>query len=49
MRAILRKQFGGPDVLGIQELPEPEPKAGQAVILVKEFGLNKEFSSCLQS
>lgn len=40
MRAILRKQFGGPEVLEIREIPEPEPKAGHAVIEVKAFGLN---------
>jgi NADPH:quinone reductase len=40
MRAILRKQFGGPDVLEIREMPAPEPKAGHAVIEVKAFGLN---------
>jgi hypothetical protein len=38
MQAILRKQFGGPDVLEIREMPEPEPKAGHAVIQVKAFG-----------
>src|SRR5580704_468499 len=40
MRAILRKKFGGPDVLEIREMPAPEPKAGHAVIEVKAFGLN---------
>ena len=40
MRAILRKQFGGPDVLEIREIPQPEPKAGHAVIQVKAFGIN---------
>src|SRR4051794_7195410 len=40
MRAILRKQFGGPDVLEIREIAEPEPKAGHAVIEVKAFGIN---------
>src|SRR5246500_637909 len=40
MRAILRKQFGGPEVLEIREIPEPEPKAGHAVIAVKAFGIN---------
>jgi NADPH:quinone reductase-like Zn-dependent oxidoreductase len=40
MRAILRKQFGGPDVLEIREITEPEPKAGHAVIQVKAFGIN---------
>src|ERR1700760_240725 len=40
MRAILRTQFGGPEVLVIRELPEPEPKEGHAVIEIKAFGLN---------
>jgi NADPH:quinone reductase-like Zn-dependent oxidoreductase len=40
MRAILRTGFGGPDVLVIREIPEPEPKNGHAVIQVKAFGLN---------
>jgi NADPH:quinone reductase len=40
MRAILRTGFGGPDVLIIREIPEPEPKNGHAVIKVKAFGLN---------
>jgi NADPH:quinone reductase-like Zn-dependent oxidoreductase len=40
MRAILRKQFGGPDVLEIREIPEPEPRLGHAVIRVKAFGIN---------
>ena len=26
MRAILRTGFGGPDVLVIREMPDPEPK-----------------------
>src|SRR5262249_20429928 len=40
MRAILRTEFGGPEVLVIREIPEPEPRVGQAVIEVKAFGLN---------
>src|SRR5215470_8510948 len=40
MRAILRTGFGGPEKLVIREIPEPEPKVGQAVIEVKAFGLN---------
>src|ERR1700740_1729296 len=40
MRAILRTRFGGPEVLVIREIPEPEPKEGHAVIQVKAFGLN---------
>src|SRR5712664_1114793 len=40
MRAILRTRFGGPEVLEIREILEPEPKAGHAVIQVKAFGIN---------
>src|ERR1700754_3690103 len=40
MRAILRSRFGGPEVLEIREIPDPEPKAGHVVIQVKAFGLN---------
>src|SRR6476646_1225420 len=40
MRAILRTGFGGPEVLVIREIPEPEPRDGHAVIEVKAFGLN---------
>jgi NADPH:quinone reductase-like Zn-dependent oxidoreductase len=40
MRAIVIKQYGGPDVLAIEERPDPEPKTGHVVIEVKAFGLN---------
>jgi NADPH:quinone reductase-like Zn-dependent oxidoreductase len=40
VRAIPRTRFGGPEVLAIREIPEPEPKDGHAVIAVKALGLN---------
>jgi len=40
MRAIVIKQYGGPDVLAIEERPDPKPEAGQVVIEVKAFGIN---------
>lgn len=40
MRAIVRKQFGGPEQLQIQAIPSPEPTPGHVVIEVKAFGLN---------
>src|ERR1700749_3257158 len=40
MRAILRTGFGGPEVLVIREIPEPQPIDGHVVIQVKAFGLN---------
>ena len=35
MRAILREQFGGPDVLEIREIPEPELTGGRNVQTAK--------------
>jgi NADPH2:quinone reductase len=40
MRAIVIKQYGGPEQLVIEERPEPEPKPGHVVIEVKAFGVN---------
>ena len=39
-RAVRLESFGGPEVLVIREIPEPEPKDGHVVIEVKAFGLN---------
>jgi NADPH2:quinone reductase len=40
MRAIVIKQYGGPEVLAIEERPIPEPKPSHVLIEVKAFGLN---------
>jgi NADPH2:quinone reductase len=40
MRAIIRKSFGGPEVLIVQQLPMPHMKAGHVLIEVKAFGVN---------
>src|SRR5437588_8592783 len=40
MRAIVIKEYGGPEVLQIEERPDPIPKAGYVTIEVKAFGLN---------
>jgi NADPH:quinone reductase len=41
VRAIVIKQYGGPEVLQIEERPEPAPKEGQVVIETRAFGLNR--------
>jgi NADPH:quinone reductase len=41
MRAIVIKQYGGPDVLAIEERPDPVPTAGHVLVEVKAFGLNR--------
>jgi NADPH:quinone reductase len=40
MRAIVIKQYGGPEVLALEERPEPQSKPGHVIIEVKAFGLN---------
>lgn len=40
MRAIVMTEHGGPDVLAIQELPDPVPADGEVLIRVRAFGLN---------
>jgi len=34
------QQYGGPEQLVVQELPDPEPMAGHVIIEVKAFGIN---------
>jgi NADPH:quinone reductase-like Zn-dependent oxidoreductase len=40
MRAIVFKKFGDPDVLSIEERPDPKPQGGHVLIEVKAFGVN---------
>jgi NADPH:quinone reductase len=40
MRAIVIREFGGPDVLAVEDIPRPEPRAGEIVIRVEAFGIN---------
>jgi NADPH2:quinone reductase len=40
MRAIVRKQYGGPEVLALEERPDPRPAPGHVTIKVEAFGLN---------
>ena len=40
MRAILVRQFGGPEVLKLEEVPTPKPQAGQVLVHVRAAGVN---------
>lgn len=41
MKAIVRKQFGGPEVLEVTEAPAPALQPGTIQIAVRGFGLNR--------
>lgn len=40
MRAIRVHQFGGPEVLKIEDAPDPKPAAGEIVVRVRAAGVN---------
>jgi len=40
MKAILVRQFGGPEVLKLEEVPTPKPAAGQVLVGVHAAGVN---------
>ncbi len=40
MRAVVVRRFGGPDVLNVEDVPEPEPGPGEVTIAVKFIGVN---------
>ena len=40
MQAILAREFGGPDVLKLEQLPDPEAKPGQVRVRVHAVGVN---------
>jgi len=46
MRAIVVRRYGPPDVLEVQQLPDPQPKSGEVLIRVKAIGVN--FADLLQ-
>lgn len=41
MRAIVLTQYGGPEVLSISQVPDPEPGPGQALVRVRATSLNR--------
>lgn len=40
MKAIVVREFGGPEVLNIEEVPQPAPAPGQILIRVRAVGVN---------
>jgi NADPH:quinone reductase-like Zn-dependent oxidoreductase len=41
MKAVVIREAGGPEVLNIETVPVPTPKAGWVLIKVRAFGLNR--------
>ncbi|MFP5391141.1 MAG: alcohol dehydrogenase catalytic domain-containing protein, partial [Gammaproteobacteria bacterium] len=41
MKAVLIEQYGASDQLVVGEIPVPQPKAGQVLIRIKAFGINR--------
>src|SRR5207244_109484 len=40
MRAIRVSEFGGPETLRLQDVPDPKPDSGQVLVRVKAAGVN---------
>ena len=40
MRALYIKEYGGPEVMQIGELPDPEPKRGEVLVAIKASSIN---------
>jgi NADPH2:quinone reductase len=41
MKAIVLREFGGPDVLKLEEVPDPSPEAGEVVVEVHAVTVNR--------
>src|SRR5271157_2186532 len=40
MKAIMVKEFGGPEVMKIEEVPTPKPGPGHVLVRIKAAGVN---------
>jgi len=40
MKAVVIPQFGGPEVLQVQDVPEPQPQPGEVTVRVEAAGIN---------
>lgn len=40
MKAIRMHRCGGPEALALEDIPVPEPKAGEARVKIESIGLN---------
>jgi NADPH:quinone reductase-like Zn-dependent oxidoreductase len=40
MKAVRINEYGGPDVLRLEDIPRPSPAAGEVLIHVRAMGVN---------
>ena len=40
MKAIRVHEFGGPGVMRLEDVPDPQPGAGEVVVKVEAVGIN---------
>src|SRR5262245_28877518 len=40
MRAIIVRQYGGPEVMKLEDVPDPKPGAGEVVVWIRAAGVN---------
>src|SRR5271170_5112977 len=40
MKAIRVHQFGGPEVMKLEDVPDPKPAAGQVLVRLRAIGVN---------
>ena len=40
MKAIRIEQYGGPEVLRLQDIPVPDPDAGEVLVRMAHAGIN---------
>ena len=41
MKAMVIKAYGGPEQLVMKEIPDPQPQAGEALVRIRAFGINR--------
>ena len=40
MKAIRVREFGGPETMRLEEVPDPKPASGQIVVRIRATGVN---------